>query len=161
MYFACLLFRLQSKSARLMFSTVLQVLRRTVAQAQNRSDTFFYRKKQHHKITSDDSSTSGIIMQSWKSCKALINGSWSHLKVPLQLYQNFFHCVNTKKQQTKGKKDCQSAFHLSVTDLYKKFVFLVFLDQSKVQLERSLVSWFSFHRNKIKRRILNRTADIV
>ena len=115
-----------------------QVLRRTVAQAQSGSDTFFYRKKQHHKITSDGlwlknhSSTSGIIMQSWKSCKAPINGSWSHLEVPLQLYQNFFHCVNTKKQQTKGKKDCQSAFHLSVTDLYKKFVFFVFLDQSKV-----------------------------
>lgn len=90
---------------------------------------FFYRKKQHHKITSDGlwlknhSSTSGIIMQSCKSCKALINGSWSHLEVPLQLYQNFFHCVNTKKQHKKGKKDCQSAFHLSVTDFYKKFFF--------------------------------------
>ena len=106
-----------AKSTRLMLSTVLQVLRRTVAQAQSRSNTFFYRiKKQHHKITSDGlwlknhSSTSGIIMQSCKSCKALINGSWSHLEVPLQLYQNFFHCVNTKKTTTKGQKRLSISF---------------------------------------------------
>ena len=48
--------------------------------------------------------------------------------------------------------NCQPVSYLSVTGFCKK-IFLVFLDQLKVYLKCSLVSWFSFHRKKIRRRI--------
>ena len=50
--------------------------------------------------------------------------------------------------------------NFSVTSFYGKYSF-VFHDQLKVLLERLLVSWPLFRQNKIRRRILNRTVDIV
>ena len=58
--------------------------------------------------------------------------------------------------------NCQPVFHFSVSGFSKTVFVFVFHDQLKVYLGRFtlLVSWFFFRRNKIGRRISNRTANI-
>ena len=59
--------------------------------------------------------------------------------------------------------NCQPVFNFSVSGFSKTVFIFVFHDQLKVYLGRFtlLVSWFFFRRIKIRRRISNRTANIL
>ena len=81
----------------------------------------------------------------------------------------FYNPPNNFPRQTRVGRSCifcgfvrvslqvvvNQLFNVSVTGFCKTFLFLVFHDQLKVQLERFLVSWIFFRRNSVS----SRTAD--